>query len=85
MNPYNDILKLTQNTIKDNNNITTGKVLAISPLKVLVGELEYESEDIKILKDVYSENPQTVQIKTGDVLFMISLDDSQSFYVLGRL
>ena len=86
MNPYSEILKLTETAQKEGSSvITTGKVLSVSPLKVQVGEMEYDTEDIKFLRDVYTETISPLRIKSGDVLFMITLDGRQTFYVIGRL
>lgn len=86
MNPYSEILKLTETAQKEGSSvITTGKVLSVSPLKVQVGEMEYDTEDIKFLRDVYTETISPLQIKSGEVLFMITLDGRQTFYVIGRL
>ena len=86
MNPYSEILKLTETAQKEGSSvITTGKVLSVSPLKVQVGEMEYDTEDIKFLRDVYTETISPLRIKSGDVIFMITLDGRQTFYVIGRL
>lgn len=86
MNPYSEILNLTETEQKEGNSvITTGEVISVSPLKVQVGEMKYDNEDITFLKDVYTETVPTLQIKSGDVLFMITLDGRQTFYVVGRL
>lgn len=86
MNPYQEILNATETEQKEGNSvITTGKVLSISPLKVQVGEMEYDNEDITFLRDVYTETVPPLQIRSGDVLFMITLDGRQTFYVVGRL
>lgn len=86
MNPYEEILKVTETEQKEGSSvITTGKVISVSPLKVQVGEMEYDNEDITFLRDVYSDTIPPLQIRSGDVLFMITLDGRQTFYVIGRL
>lgn len=86
MNPYEELLKVTETEQKEGSSIiTTGKVLSVSPLKVQVGEMEYDTEDIKFLKDIYSDTVSPLQIKSGDVLLLITLDGKQTFYVIGRL
>ncbi|HIV61883.1 MAG TPA: hypothetical protein H9746_03415 [Candidatus Butyricicoccus avistercoris] len=86
MNPYEELLKVTETEQKEGSSIiTTGKVLSVSPLKVQVGEMEYDTEDIKFLKDIYSDTVSPLQIKSGDVLLLITLDGRQTFYVIGRL
>lgn len=86
MNPYEELLKVTETEQKEGSSIiTTGKVLSVGPLKVQVGEMEYDNEDIKFLKDIYSDTVPPLQIKSGDVLLLITLDSRQSFYVIGRL
>lgn len=86
MNPYEELLRVTETEQKEGSSvITTGKVLSVSPLKVQVGEMEYDTEDIKFLRDVHTETISPLQIKSGDVLFMITLDGRQTFYVIGRL
>lgn len=47
--------------------------------------MEYDTEDIKFLKDIYSDTVSPLQIKSGDVLLLITLDGKQTFYVIGRL
>ena len=82
MNPYEEILKATETEPKEGSSvITTGKVLSVIPLKVKVGELEYDSEDIKFLR-TYSG---LLQVRSGDVLLMVTLDGRQTFYVIGRI
>ena len=82
MNPYEEILKATETEPKEGSSvITTGKVLSVIPLKVQVGELEYDSEDIKFLRN-YSG---LLQVRSGDVLLMVTLDGRQTFYVIGRI
>ena len=50
MNPYEELLKVTETEQKEGSSIiTTGKVLSVGPLKVQVGEMEYDNEDIKFL------------------------------------
>ena len=84
MNPYSEILKLTETAQKEGSSvITTGKVLSVSPLKVQVGEMEYDTEDIKFLRDVYTETISPLQIKSGEVLFMITPDGRQTFNLQG--
>ena len=86
MNPYEELLKVTETEQKEGSSIiTTGKVLSVSPLKVQVGEMEYDTEYIKFLKDIYSDTVSPLQIKSGDVLLLITLDGRQTFYVIGRL
>ncbi len=82
MNPYEEILKATETEQKEGSSvITTGTVLSVIPLKVKVGELEYDSEDIKFLR-TYSG---LLQVRSGDVLLMVTLDGRQTFYVIGRI
>ena len=83
MNPYEEILKATQTEQKEGSSVTTtGKVLSVSPLKVQVGELNYDAEDLKFLAHV------TVPVlpeEIGTQLFLVTLDGRQTFYVIGRL
>lgn len=82
MNPYAEILKLTENEKSESDSVlTTGKVLSVSPLKVQVGELDYDAEDFKFLAHV------TVPVlpeEVGTQLFLVTLDGRQTFYVIGR-
>lgn len=83
MNPYEEILKATETEPKEGSSvITTGKVLSVIPLKVQVGELDYEREDLKFLSHV---DVPTRPEEIGTILFMITLDSKQTFYVIGRL
>lgn len=83
MNPYSEILKLTENEKSESDSVlTTGKVLSVSPLKVQVGELDCDAEDFKFLAHV------TVPVlpeEVGTQLFLVTLDGRQTFYVIGRL
>ena len=82
MNPYEEILKATETEQKEGSSvITTGKVLSVIPLKVKVGELEYDGEDIKFLRTYNG----ILQVRIGDVLLMVTLDNRQTFYVIGRI
>ena len=83
MNPYSEILKLTETEQTEGNSvITTGEVLSVNPLKVRVGELEYETEDLKFLSHVtMPAEPEDI----GTLLFVATLDGRQTFYVIGRI
>ena len=83
MNPYSEILKLTETEQKEGNSvITTGEVISVNPLKVRVGELEYETEDLKFLSHVtIPTQPEDI----GTLLFIVTLDGRQTFYVIGKI
>lgn len=83
MNPYSDILKAMQTEQKNFGNTTAvGEVISVNPLKMRIGELEYEKEDLKFLSHV--SQPSGSQ-DTGSLFLVMSLDEIQTFYILGRI
>lgn len=82
MNPYLEILGLTKQESISSGVITTGTVTSVSPLKIKIGELEYESHELKFLSHVVKPNqPEDI----GTVVLVATLNEYQSFYVIGRV
>lgn len=58
--------------------IVMGEIISLAPLRVRVGEIDLETEDLRLCEHI--RLPQV----PGGKLVLVSFDEGQSFIALGR-
>ena len=77
-NPYAAMAAMFGGTEKRGPEIAMGPITGVSPLRVRVGEMDYEADDITLCTHV-----SLPQFPTGRLL-LVSMDEGQTYYAIGR-
>lgn len=77
-NPYAAMAAMFGGAEKRGPEIAMGQITGISPLRVRVGEMDYEADEITLCTHV-----SLPQYPTGRLL-LVSMDEGQTYYAIGR-